>query len=257
MVIEDACHALGAKYGGPDINEKRQNEYGRFDKWTQIGSCTYSDMTVMSFHPVKHIATGEGGAVLTKNERIYDKLLMFRSHGITKNRLNFVDSGNTDQGEWYYEMQFLGFNYRMSDIQAALGYSQLAKIERFVKARRDIAAYYNGAFQNNQHFDIPIERTYCQSAYHLYTIRLKDHLVKSKTLIFRKLREAGLGVQVLYIPVYLQPYYRKLGYLEGSCPVAENFYRRAISIPIYHDMTHGDPEKVASRVLAVMEEVDK
>ena len=128
---------------------------------------------------------------------------MFRSHGITKNRIDFIDSGNGDQGEWYYEMQLLGYNYRMTDIQAALGYSQLTKIKRFIEARREIAVYYNNAFQDNPYFDIPIERDYCRSSYHLYTIQLKEHLVDKRASIFARLREEGLGVQVLYIPVYL------------------------------------------------------
>lgn len=242
-VIEDACHALGAQY-------RTKQEV-----WARIGSCTHSDMTILSFHPVKHIATGEGGAVLTKNKIFYDKLLMFRSHGITKNRLDFLDSSNGDRGEWYYEMQTLGFNYRMTEIQAALGNSQLTKIERFVEARREIASLYDHAFQANPYFDMPTEREYGRSSYHLYTIRLKDHLVSKRRNIFARLRKEGLGVQVLYIPVYLQPYYQKLGYREGLCPVAEDFYSRAISIPIYHGMTLRDRGEVVRKVLKVMDEV--
>lgn len=242
-VIEDACHALGAQYRT------------WHDGWDRIGNCTHSDMTILSFHPVKHIATGEGGAVLTKNKILYDKLLMFRSHGITKNRMDFIDSSNGDRGEWYYEMQLLGYNYRMTDIQAALGNSQLTKIERFVEARREIASLYNHAFQENPYFNMPAEREYGRSSYHLYTMRLKDHLVNKRRNIFARLREDGLGVQVLYIPVYLQPYYQKLGYKEGLCPVAEDFYNRAISIPIYHGMTSRDRDEVVIKVLKVMDEV--
>jgi len=242
-VIEDACHALGAQY--------RTGNEG----WARIGSCTHSDMTILSFHPVKHLATGEGGAVLTKNKLLYDKLLIFRSHGITKNRMDFLDSSNGDWGEWYYEMQLLGYNYRMTDIQAALGNSQLTKIERFVETRREIASLYNHAFQENPYFNIPAEREYGRSSYHLYTMRLKDHLVNKRREIFARLREDGLGVQVLYIPVYLQPYYQKLGYKAGLCPVAEDFYNRAISIPIYHGMTSKDREEVVGKVLKVMNEV--
>ena len=251
-VIEDACHALGAQYKGEQIGNQTADR--RNNGWTQIGSCTHSDMTILSFHPVKHIATGEGGAVLTRNRQLYDRLLMFRSHGITKNKLDFIDSGHGDQGEWYYEMQFLGYNYRMTDMQAALGYSQLTKIERFVEARRAIASFYSHAFEENSYFDIPTEREYGRSSYHLYTIRLKDHLVNKRSAIFARLREEGLGVQVLYIPVYLQPYYQKLGYTAGICPVAENFYSRAISIPIYHGMTEIDRDEVVKRVLRVLKE---
>ena len=248
-VIEDACHALGAHYkSGHDM---------RNDEWTRIGSCTHSDMTILSFHPVKHIATGEGGAVLTRNKLLYDRLLMFRSHGITKNRAYFTDTSASGQGEWYYEMQLMGYNYRMTDIQAALGYSQLKKIKRFIEARREIAAYYNHVFQDNPYFDIPIERDYCRSSYHLYTIRLKEHLVDKRASIFARLREEGLGVQVLYIPVYLQPYYQKIGYKAGLCPVAEDFYGRAISIPIYHGMTETDRDEVVKRVLRVLKEEEQ
>ena len=253
MVIEDACHALGAQYKSGQI--KNQTIDTESDEWTRIGSCTHSDMTILSFHPVKNIATGEGGAVLTRNKLLFDRLLMFRSHGITKNRLDFIDSGNGDQGEWYYEMQLLGYNYRMTDIQAALGYSQLTKIKRFIDARREIAAYYNHVFLDNPYFDIPIERDYCRSSYHLYTIQLKEHLVDKRSSIFARLREEGIGVQVLYIPVYLQPYYQKIGYKAGLCPVAEDFYGRAISIPIYHGMTSSDRNEVARKVLKVMDEV--
>jgi len=254
MVIEDACHALGAHYKTKQSEAKNQTVDTESDEWTRIGSCTHSDMTILSFHPVKHIATGEGGAVLTRNKLLYDRLLMFRSHGITKNRAYFTDTSVSGQGEWYYEMQLLGYNYRMTDIQAALGYSQLTKIKRFIEARREIAAYYNHVFQDNLYFDIPIERDYGRSSYHLYTIRLKEHLVDKRASIFARLREEGLGVQVLYIPVYLQPYYQKIGYKAGLCPVAENFYNRAISIPIYHGMTFSDRDEVVTRVLKVMDE---
>ena len=243
MVIEDACHALGAQYRT------------WHDGWDRIGSCTHSDMTILSFHPVKHIATGEGGAVLTKNKILYDKLLMFRSHGITKNRMDFLDSSNGDRGEWYYEMQLLGYNYRMTDIQAALGKSQLRKVERFEQARREIAAHYDNVFKHNVFFDLPVERDYCKSSYHLYAIRLKDYLANKRAAIFARMREEGLGVQVLYIPVYLQPYYQKLGYKSGLCPVAEDFYNRAISIPIYHGLTSSDRNEVITKVLKVIDEV--
>ena len=254
-VIEDACHALGAQYKSGQ--SKNQTVDTRNDEWTRIGSCTHSDMTILSFHPVKHIATGEGGAVLTRNKLLYDRLLMFRSHGITKNRAYFTDTSASGQGEWYYEMQLMGYNYRMTDIQAALGYSQLKKIKRFIEARREIAAYYNHVFQDNPYFDIPIERDYCRSSYHLYTIRLKEHLVDKRASIFARLREEGLGVQVLYIPVYLQPYYQKIGYKAGLCPVAEDFYGRAISIPIYHGMTETDRDEVVKRVLRVLKEEEQ
>jgi UDP-4-amino-4,6-dideoxy-N-acetyl-beta-L-altrosamine transaminase len=215
FVIEDAAHALGAQYHGQ-----------------RIGFGKYSDMTIFSFHPVKSITTGEGGAVLTNNQNFYKKLLMLRTHGITKRDLLCQV-----RGEWYYEMQTLGYNYRITDIQAALGISQLAKLNRFIVQRRKIASIYNAAFANSAEFDIPIERKHVRSSYHLYPIKIKNRLKSQRKKIFSRLRKYGLGVQVHYIPVYLQPYYQKLGYRQGICPVAENFYQREVSIPLYYGMT--------------------
>ncbi|MDD5431458.1 MAG: UDP-4-amino-4,6-dideoxy-N-acetyl-beta-L-altrosamine transaminase [Candidatus Omnitrophica bacterium] len=208
MVIEDACHALGSKY------EK-----------SMIGNCRYSDMAVFSFHPAKTITTGEGGAVLTNNPLFYRKLFLFRNHGINKS--SFM--GNP-HGDWYYEMQSLGCNYRLTDMQSALGFSQLRKLNKFISYRRKIAQIYNRAFFNNPFFDVPTQVN--QSSCHLYVIRLKNPYVDKKKEIFATLRKNGLGVQVHYIPVYMHPYYRSLGYKEGLCPVAEDFYRRAITIPL-------------------------
>ena len=214
-VIEDACHALGAGYKGK-----------------KIGSI--SDMTVFSFHPLKHITTGEGGAVLTNDRECYEKLVMFRTHGITKevSRLE-----NASHGDWYYEMQLLGYNFRMTDIQAALGTSQLNKLEGFVKRRRRIADLYSDSFKGNGWFDVPVARDYAASSWHLYPIRLKDNCVEKKAEIFSKLKEKGLGVQVHYIPVYWQPYYRDAGFEKGMCFASEDFYQREISIPVYPAMT--------------------
>jgi dTDP-4-amino-4,6-dideoxygalactose transaminase len=256
-VIEDACHALGAQYRFNQVQSKDHTISLGDDSWTRIGNCAHSDMTILSFHPVKHIATGEGGAVLTNNNEMYQRLLTFRTHGITKNRNDFTNSNVFQQGDWYYEMQSLGYNYRMTDIQAALGYSQLGKIEMFIKKRREIAAHYDKAYRGNPYFDIPVERDYVRSSYHLYTIRLKDYLVKKRATIFSKLREEGLGVQVHYIPIYFQPYYQKLGYKKGCCPLAEDFYSRVISIPIYHGMTDTERDKVANKILKVMGKVEK
>lgn len=221
-VVEDACHALGAKYKGE-----------------KIGSCKYSDATIFSFHPVKHITTGEGGAVLTNDKEVYEKLLMFRNHGITKDKNKFL---NKPHGDWYYEMQFLGYNYRMTDIQAALGISQLKKLDKFVEKRREIAKIYNKAFKDNLYFDIPVEKEYAFHTYHLYPIRLKDKSKKKE--LFDKLRQNGIGVQVHYIPIYLQPYYQKLGYKKEICPIAEDFYEREISLPIYPKMDNSEIELV-------------
>ncbi len=234
-IVEDACHALGAKY-----------------KDDKIGNCKYSDATVFSFHPVKHITTGEGGAVLTNNEEIYEKLLMFRNHGITKDKGKFLKKPN---GDWYYEMQLLGFNYRMTDIQASLGISQLKKLDNFVEKRREIASIYNKVFKDNPYFDLPVEKDYAFHSYHLYPIRLKDKYVKNKSKIFDNLRKEGIGVQIHYIPVYLQPYYKKLGYKEKLCPSAEDFYKRDISLPIYPAMKKEDVEYVIEKIFKVFKEL--
>jgi len=261
-VIEDACHALGAEYrtigagsrgpvareGPKDTILKRLDPEPRTqdseDGWSKIGSCAHSDMTVFSFHPVKQITTGEGGAVLTNRSDYYEKLCLFRTHGITKDPLKFqLGTRNSEPvtrnpaGDWYYEMHALGFNYRISDIHAALGMSQLRKLGRFVSRRREIAERYRTAYADNPWFAIPPERSYARSSYHLYSIRLSNGLRKKKNGIFDALKNAGIGVQVHYIPVYLHPYYREMGYKQGVCPAAEDFYQREISIPLYPGMT--------------------
>lgn len=230
-IIEDAAHSIGAKYNGE-----------------KIGNSRYSDMTIFSFHPVKHITTGEGGAVLTNNEDYYEKLLMFRSHGITKN--HFI---NENEGDWYYEMQYLGYNYRITDIQAVLGLSQLKKLDKFVERRREIAKRYKVAFSDNPFFRTISEKECCESSYHLFPILIEDEFKDKKRQLFSKLREEGLGVQVHYIPVYLQPYYQKLGYKKGSCPAAEDFYHREISIPMYPTMDNEDIDYVVNTLFKVFE----
>lgn len=233
FLIDDACHAIGALYQGE-----------------KIGCCKYSEMTILSFHPVKHITTGEGGAVLTNNEEYYNKLLMFRSHGITKN--NFI---NDSDGDWYYEMQLLGYNYRMTDIHAALGISQLKKLDKFIQRRREIAKKYKNAFNNNPYFDIPLEKDYAGSSYHLYPIKLKKDYYRGKNKIIAKLREKGISSQVHYIPVYLQPYYKNLGYKAESCPLAEDFYKREISIPMYPGMSDENINNVIEIIPEVFKEL--
>jgi len=237
LLIEDACHALGARY-----------------KNTTIGDCRYSDMTVFSFHPVKSITTGEGGAVLTNNEEFRNKLIMFRHHGVTKDYKNFKNSSE-NRGDWYYEMQYLGYNYRLTDIQSALGISQLRKLDRFIRKRREIVEAYNKAFKNNNFFDLPVERSYAKSAWHLYPIRLKDEYRAEKTKVFTELRKRGLGVQVHYIPIHLQPYYQQLGYKSDSCPNAKYFYEREISIPLYPMMSQENIDCVKKNLLDVFKEV--
>ena len=228
-IIEDAAHALGALYEGE-----------------RIGNCEYSEMSIFSFHPVKHITTGEGGMVLTNNKDYYTKLRLFRSHGVTKN--NFV---NESDGDWYYEMHYLGFNYRMTDIQASLGLSQLRKLDGFVARRRYIAERYDKVFKDNPYFETIKVKDCCQSSYHLYPILLNNEYQDKKKLIFSKLHSEGLGVQVHYIPVYLQPYYQNLGYKRGSCTVSEDFYKSEITIHLYPGMSDSDVDYVISKVFKV------
>jgi UDP-4-amino-4,6-dideoxy-N-acetyl-beta-L-altrosamine transaminase len=240
VVIEDAAHALGASYKG--------------DK---IGSCKYSDMATFSFHPVKSITTGEGGAITTNNKEYYQKLIMLRQHGITKAPKKFLNPYHLSHnpGSWYHEMQLLGFNYRITDFQSALGTSQLKKLNGFIERRREIAGIYDDAFKDNEFFDLPIEKDYAKSSWHLYPIRLKDKYKDKKILIFNKLREKGLGVQVHYIPVYLQPYYQNLGYKLGICSNAEDFYQREISLPLYPAMSEADMNYTKDKVIETLSEI--
>ncbi|MCF6153191.1 MAG: UDP-4-amino-4,6-dideoxy-N-acetyl-beta-L-altrosamine transaminase [Candidatus Kuenenia stuttgartiensis] len=236
IVIEDACHALGAQHKIKDIDGN--------EKWVRVGSGTHSDMTIFSFHPVKSITTGEGGAVLTNNEDFYKKLLMFRSHGIT--RTDFI---NEPHGEWYYEMQCMGYNYRMTDIHAALGISQLNKLDSFIRVRRNIRDIYNKEFAENPYFDLPVEKDYVNSSLHLYAVKLKGKYIGQKAKIFERLKGKGLGVQVHYIPVYFHPFYRKTGYDEGICPDAELFYKRQLSIPLHHGLGETDALRLTKIVV--------
>ena len=221
-VIEDASHALGGSW---------KDSQGRDQK---IGNCAYADMAVFSFHPVKLITTGEGGAVLTNDEGLYQKLLMLRNHGISKETGSF----QANDGPWYYEMQTLGFNYRITDFQCALGLSQLGKLDAWVDRRHQIVLQYDAAFQDIENIIIPYQRPGVHSAYHLYVIQIRNGEVNERRKrVFQRLREHNIGVQVHYIPVHLQPFYQDMGYREGDFPIAERYYRRCISLPIFPKMT--------------------
>lgn len=209
-VIEDAAHAIGSEYKG-----------------SKVGSCKYSDMTVFSFHPVKTITCGEGGAVTTNSKELYQKLLAYRSHG----------SHHTE--DWKYDMVKLGFNYRMTDIQAALGISQLKKLDKFKKRRREIVDYYNKYLGLN-HLK---EEAFSNACFHLYPI-----LVKHRKDFYHKAKKAGLNLQVHYIPVHLQPYYKQFGYKEGDYPQAEAYYDRCISLPLYYELKNNDLKQIISVV---------
>lgn len=228
-VIEDAAHALGAEYIG-----------------SKIGSCKYSDMTIFSFHPVKHITTGEGGMVMTNRKDLYERLMIFRNHGITKDRKKM---GKYD-GPWYYEQQLLGYNYRITDFQCALGISQLKKLDSFIKKRRNIVKFYTKKLSKVKRIDLPVEKNCVKSSWHLYYILIKDY-EKRKT-IFEKLRDIRIGCQIHYIPVYLHPYYRKLNYKKGLCPNAEKFYHREITIPLFQGMVSEESRMVVNGIKKVM-----
>ncbi len=233
ILIEDACHALGAEYQGK-----------------KIGSI--SDMSIFSFHPVKSITTGEGGAVLTNNKKYYDQLIMFRTHGLTKDPTCLTKKS---PGDWYHEMQMLGFNYRLTDLQAALGTSQMRRLDRFIAAREKIAARYDKELSGlADHIILPPRSTQKRSSWHLYCIRLTTALANKRSTIFQELRAAGIGVQVHYIPVYFHPYYQGLGYAKGLCPKAESWYESAISLPIFPELTKHQQDIVITTVRKILDQ---
>jgi UDP-4-amino-4,6-dideoxy-N-acetyl-beta-L-altrosamine transaminase len=227
IIIEDAAQALGASY------------YYRAGHWFKTGSCRHTDMAILSFHPVKHITTGEGGMVLTNNEEFYNKLLMLRNHGITRNPEEF---SRQEKGMWYFEMQTIGFNYRITDFQCALGLNQMKRIDEFANHRREIAQLYNYDFESVEEIIIPFEKDNVYPSYHLYVIQLvSQKLIKQKARFFKELRKRGLGVNVHHVPVHFHPFYQKrYGYKEGDFPEAEQFYQRAVSLPIFPKMTDAD-----------------
>ena len=227
VVIEDACHALGSKYKG-----------------TKIGDCTYSDMAIFSLHPVKHITTGEGGMITTNSKDIYDKLLLLRSHGIDKDPDKLLSQ---NEGSWFYEMQLLGFNYRITDFQCALGISQLKRIKIFAKKRVKIVKKYNDVFSKIDDIEIIKPQEGYKNAYHLYIVKVKDK--KTRLSLFNYLKKNNIFCQVHYIPVYWHPYYQKLGYKRGICRNAEEFYEKIISLPIYSSLKKEEQEFVIKKIL--------
>lgn len=220
VVIEDGAHSLGANYKGKKVG-------------------TLAHMTMFSFHPVKPITTAEGGIIVTNNEEYYRKLQLFRSHGIEQTDFSVM------QGGWYYEMTDLGYNYRMTDLQAALGLSQMAKIDTFIKKRREIAAFYTEAFQNIEGIIVPQQLEGTNSGWHLYMLQLEGI---SRKFVFEQMRYLNIGVHVHYIPVYWHPYYRKLGYERGLCPNAEKWYEKALTLPIHPNMTVEELSIIVSNI---------
>lgn len=217
-IIEDAAHAIGSDYNG-----------------NKVGSCKYSDMTIFSFHPVKTITTGEGGAITTNDKTLYNKLCALRNHGMHRDGELI--------GTWKYEMRELGFNYRMTDIQATLGLTQLTKLEDFKKRRREIVEYYNRELC----IEHLIEQNYSNACFHLYPI-----LIEKRDQFYFKAKEVGLNLQIHYIPVHTQPYYQQFGYKYGEYPICEEYYNKTISLPLYPSLTDADLNEIVKRVKGII-----
>lgn len=231
-IIEDASHAIGGKYRGEPI-----------------GNCRFSDVTVFSFHPVKIITTAEGGLAVTNRSDLAERMALLRSHGITRDPQQMI--GEPD-GPWYYQQIDLGFNYRMTEMQAALGISQLQRLDEYVARRHEIAARYDELLA-----DLPVVTPYqhrdSYSGLHLYVVRLQlDRLSKSHLEVFQALRQSGIGVNLHYIPVHLQPYYGKLGFLPGAFPEAERYYQEAISLPMFPLLSAADQKQVVGVLKEVL-----
>jgi len=232
-IIEDASHAIGGKY---------------LDKY--IGSCQYSDITVFSFHPVKIITTAEGGLATTNNASIAKKMSLYRSHGITRDQKLM---SKVSEGDWYYQQIGLGFNYRMTELQAALGSSQINRLDEFIDKRHSLQKRYDTLLK-----DLPIVLPYqsqdAYSALHLYPVLIElEKTGKGREKIFNELRNKGIGVNVHYIPIHLQPYYKSLGFKTGDYPNAENYYNRVISIPLFYDMTMNEHDKVVEALTEILQ----
>lgn len=230
-ILEDASHAIGGEYEG-----------------LPVGAGLYSDVTVFSFHPVKIVTTAEGGVAVTNNERLAQKMALLRSHGITRDPGQMTQSPD---GPWYYQQIELGWNYRMTELQAALGFSQLDRLDQFVDRRNALADRYDDELAKLP-LALPGRQAQTRSSFHLYIIRLLNPASDQHRLVFQRLRDEGIGVNIHYIPVHLQPYYRDLGFDVGDFPVAEEYYSRAISIPLYHSLDDVEQSKVISAVASAV-----
>ena len=228
LLIEDACHAPGAQYHGG-----------------KVGSIAH--LTAFSFHPVKHMTTAEGGMVTTNDARLAERLRLFRNHGIATDHRQ-----REKQGTWLYDMNELGFNYRLNDMQCALGLSQLRRLPESLERRRVLATQYHAALGHQRFWQLPVEPADRRHAWHLYAVRVSgedpSHIRQG---VFTALRQAGVGVNVHYVPVYLHSYYRSLGYKAGLCPVAERAYAGLLSIPMWHGLTDGDQKRVIENLTSI------
>lgn len=223
-IIEDASHAIGGQFHSQPV-----------------GSCKYADISVFSFHPVKIVTTGEGGACMTNSDKLARKLALYRSHGITRDN-SLLENG--DEGPWYYEQQTLGYNYRITDIQAALGISQLKRVSGIISKRNTLASTYHDIL--SEFVQCPETHPKILSAFHLYVIQVDPNKRKE---IFIQLRNAEIGVNVHYFPVHLQPYYKKMGFSKGDFPLAEDYYARALSIPMYPGLTENEQQYVCDKII--------
>ena len=216
-LINDNCHAIGATYN----NDQKY-------------AVKYADIVTHSYHPVKNITTGEGGAIFTNDKKIFDKIKVLRSHGVVREQKKFL----LNHGPWYHEMHELGYNYRITDFQCALGISQLKKIRKFIKRKRDIAKIYNKSFSDDVNFLIPTTTRNCGHAYHLYPLLIRFNKIGIKKKdFFKKMKDKNINLQVHYIPIHLQPYYKKkYNFKLGDFPVSEEFYKREVSLPIYFSL---------------------
>ena len=232
-VIEDASHAIGGSYDS-----------------RSIGNCAHSDITIFSFHPVKIITSGEGGMATTQDKSLAHKLRMLRSHGITRNEIEFEFAND---GPWYYEQQELGLNYRLTDIAAALGLSQLQRIDVFINQRNRIAARYDDAFASTQ-VAIPHINSDCISAFHLYIARYDfEKSDVTRIQLFQDMKDSGVLLNLHYIPIYRQPYYSKMGFDPKMFPNTERYYKQAFSVPMYADLTEADQNMVISSLLDTLQ----
>lgn len=232
-IIEDASHALGAEY------DQRKVGYGQ-----------YSDIVIFSLHPVKMITSGEGGLMLTRNPQLHHKMKLLRTHGITRNP---AEMRSPDEGAWFFEQQMLGYNYRMTDIQAALGESQLKRLEDFVVRRRQLVDQYNTRLAALP-LELPTEISGVKSSYHLYVVRLKNGTPEARRKVFDEMRAQGILVNVHYAPIYWQPYYQTMGFKQGLCPQAEAYYNSALTLPLFYGLSDSDQEQV---VLALKKALEK
>ena len=231
-IVEDASHAIGSRYKG-----------------NYVGDCRYSDITVFSFHPVKIITSAEGGLATTNNAKLAQKMALLRSHGVTRDPASMTEASH---GSWYYQQVELGFNYRMTEMQAALGLSQLDRLDEFVARRNALAQRYDQLLDDLP-VKVPVVHEDCYSSFHLYVIRLElDKIARSHRDVFEHLRAKGIGVNLHYIPVHTQPYYRNLGFKKGDFPASESYYREAISIPLYSGLTTQDQDRVVATLREVL-----